>query len=104
MSAEIRHADRRSYTRSRETHLVTVMPSDPQALGTPVFTGRTLDISDLGAHIETQEPLVLGQELTLEVAIADRILRARGKAVHTELLADGLCGAGIRFTGEGLDS
>ena len=102
--SEIRHADRRSYPRNRETHLLTVTPRDPRPLGTPVITGRTLDISDLGTHIETQEPLVLGQELTLEIAIADRFLRARGKTVHTELLADGLCGAGIRFIDEGLRS
>ncbi len=95
-------ADRRSCPRNREAHLLTITPSGPKTLGTPVYTGLTLDVSDLGVHVETKEPLVLGQELTLEIAFADKILLARGKAVHTELLADGLCGAGIRFTGEGL--
>lgn len=104
MSAEIRHADRRSCPRTREAHLLTVTPSEPPDLGTPVYTGMTLDVSDLGAHIATRQPLVLGQELTIEIAFADQILLARGKTVHTELLADGLCGAGIRFSGEGLHS
>lgn len=104
MFPEIRHANRRSCPRSREAHLLTVTSGNPQALGVPIHTGVTLDVSARGVHIETPEPLLLGQELTLEIAFADRIMRARGKTVHTELLADGLCGAGIRFSGEGLHS
>ena len=102
MSTEIRHADRRSCPRSREAHLLTVTSGDSPTLGAHIHTGLTLDVSTLGAHIETPEPLVLGEELNLEIAFADRILLARGKAVHTEMLANGLCGAGIRFTSEGL--
>jgi len=104
MSAEIHHANRRSCSRSRETHLLTVTPSDPQARVVPIYTGLTLDVSDEGAHIETPEPLVLDQELTLEIAFADHIVLAHGRPVHTEVLADGLYGAGIRFTGKELPS
>ncbi len=104
MPKEIRHADRRSCPRSRETHLLTVTPSGPQALGSPVHTGLTLDVSDLGAHIETPEPLVLGQELTLEIALGDHIRVTKGKPIHTELLPNGLYRAGIEFTARGLNS
>ena len=102
MSVDIHHANRRSCSRSREAHLLTVTPSTRSTLGDPVQPGLTLDLSARGARIETPEPLLLGQELTLEIAFANRILQARGRPVHTEVLADGLCGAGIRFTAEGL--
>ena len=102
MTAEIRHVDRRCCRRSRETHLLTVTPRGSAVVGKPVYSGRTLDVTERGVQIETREPLALGQELKLEIAFAGRILCAEGKAVHTELLADGLCGAGIVFTGAGL--
>jgi hypothetical protein len=81
---------------------LTVTLGHSPSFGAPIFAGLTLDMSTSGVHIETPEPLVLGQELSLEIAFAGQILIARGKPVHTEMLADGLYGAGIRFTSEGL--
>lgn len=102
MSREIRHADRRTCPRRREAHLLTVTSGHSPTTGAPVQVGLTLDMNTLGVRIETSEPLVVDQELSLEIAYAAQILIAHGKAVHTEMLADGLCATGIRFTSEGL--
>jgi len=89
--------ERRKLPRVHALHLLAVEPRIAGAPGTPVYTGRTLDVSEVGAHIETTVPLVLGQELDLEIAVNEDTLHARGEAVHTEILPDGLYGAGIRF-------
>ena len=91
-------SERRKLTRVKALHLLAIAPRAVGAPGTPVYTGRTLDVSGAGARVETTVPLILGQELELDIGIEDRIFRVRGKAVHAELLPGGLYTAGIRFT------
>ena len=91
-------SERREMPRVKALHLLAVAPRAVGAPDTPVYTGRTLDVSESGARVETTVPLVVGQELELEIGVGDRILHVRGEAVRTELLPDGLYAAGIRFT------
>ncbi|MDH3404303.1 MAG: PilZ domain-containing protein [Acidobacteriota bacterium] len=98
MAGKNKPRERRKLPRVQALHLLAVEPGGAGTPDSPVYTGRTLDVNELGARVEISVPLVLGQEVDLEIGVEDRILDVRGEAVHTELLPDGLYGAGIRFT------
>lgn len=61
-----------------------------------VAFGRTLDVSDRGVMVETQERLKLGTELDLEIALGERLIQTKGTVVHVEEAANDLFATGIQ--------
>jgi len=63
-----------------------------------ISIGRTLDVSEGGAKIETHRQLDKGLQLELEIAVEDQIISAKGEVLYSQELKDGLFGTGISFT------
>jgi len=63
-----------------------------------ISIGRTLDVSEGGAKIETHRKLDRGVQLELEIAVEDQIISAKGEVLYSTELGHGLFGTGIRFT------
>ena len=63
-----------------------------------ISIGRTLDVSEGGAKIETHRQLDRGLQLELEIAVEDQIISARGEVLYSRELGDDLFGTGISFT------
>jgi len=90
--------EKRASPRIRSLNLASYVPKKDEQQEYIISIGRTLDVSEGGAKIETHRKLDRGLQLELEIAVEDRILSARGEVLYSTELADGLFGTGIRFT------
>lgn len=91
-------ADRRRSPRVESIHLVTLSADGPDAGGSAVEVGRTLDMSFKGVRVESTTEIAPGRELDVEIAIGDRVLRAKGRVIHAEAVAEGRWELGIELT------
>ena len=89
-------SDRRRSARVRSLRLATLEPIGAGSAEAPVEVGRTLDVSEAGVRLETTRELRPGQELELQIAVADRLINCRGRVVHTET-SGGLVLTGIEW-------
>jgi hypothetical protein len=91
--------DRRRSPRVESIHLVTFEAEGAEGIGgTAVEVGRTLDVSVSGVRVETAIELDAGRELDLDVAVAERLIRAQGRVIHAEPMAPDRWEIGIQFT------
>jgi hypothetical protein len=90
--------EKRASPRIRSLNLTSYVPKKDEQQEYIISIGRTLDVSEGGAKIETHRKLERGLELELEIAVEDQIISARGEVLYSTELADGLFGTGIRFT------
>ena len=90
--------EKRASPRIRSLNLASYVPKKDEKQEYIISIGRTLDVSEGGAKIETHRKLDRGLELVLEIAVEDQILSAKGEVLYSTELADGLFGTGIRFT------
>jgi hypothetical protein len=90
--------EKRASPRIRSLNLASYVPKKDEQQEYIISIGRTLDVSEGGAKIETHRKLERGLQLELEIAVEDQIISARGEVVYSAELADGLFGTGIRFT------
>ena len=89
--------EKRANSRTRSRYLTSYIPKRHERQEYIVSIGRTLDVSEGGAKLETHRQLDKGMQLELDIAVADRIISAEGKVVYSEKLRDGLFGTGISF-------
>ncbi|MCG6917417.1 MAG: PilZ domain-containing protein [Deltaproteobacteria bacterium] len=90
--------EKRASPRIRSLNLASYVPKKDEKQEYIISIGRTLDVSEGGAKIETHRKLDRGLELELEIAVEDQIISAKGEVLYSTELADGLFGTGIRFT------
>ncbi|UCG21043.1 MAG: PilZ domain-containing protein [Deltaproteobacteria bacterium] len=90
--------EKRASPRIRSLNLASYVPKKDEQQEYIISIGRTLDVSEGGAKIETHRKLDRGLQLELEIAVEDQIISARGEVLYSTELADGLFGTGIRFT------
>jgi hypothetical protein len=90
--------EKRASPRIRSLNLASYVPKKDKRQEYIISIGRTLDVSEGGAKIETHRKLDRGVQLELEIAVEDQIISARGEVMYSTELAHGLFGTGIRFT------
>ena len=90
--------EKRASPRIRSLNLASYVTKKDELQEYIISIGRTLDVSEGGAKIETHRKLDRGLQLELEIAVEDQIISARGEVLYSTELADGLFGTGIRFT------
>ena len=90
--------EKRASPRIRSLNLASYVPRKGEQQEYIISIGRTLDVSEGGAKIETHRQLDRGLELELEIAVEDQIISARGEVLYSRELGDDLFGTGISFT------
>ena len=90
--------EKRGSPRIRSLNLTSYVPKKDEQQEYIISIGRTLDVSEGGAKIETHRKLDRGVQLELQMAVEDRIISARGEVLYSRDLGHGLFGTGIRFT------
>ena len=59
--------------------------------------GRTLDVGAGGALVETDQPLVIGEQIQLEIAVGSQIVQADATVVHVTPGEQEMVAAGVSF-------
>ena len=90
--------ERRASPRIRSFNLTTYVPHREGRQDYIISIGRTLDVSEGGAKVETYRKLDIGSKLEMDIAIEDEIISAEGEVLHFQEFGDGLFGTGIHFT------
>ena len=90
--------EKRASPRIRSLLLASYVPRRGEQQEYIISIGRTLDVSEGGAKIETHRQLEKGLQLELEIAVEDQIISAKGEVLYSQELRDGLFGTGISFT------
>ena len=90
--------EKRASPRIRSLNLASYVPKKDERQEYIISIGRTLDVSEGGAKIETHRKLARGVQLELEIAVEDQIISAKGEVLYSTDLGGGLFGIGIRFT------
>ena len=90
--------EKRRSPRIRSLNLTSYVPKKDEQQEYIISIGRTLDVSEGGAKIETHRKLDRGVELELQIAVENQIVSARGEVLYSRELGHGLFGTGIRFT------
>ena len=90
--------EKRASPRIRSLNLASYVPRKGEQQEYIISIGRTLDVSEGGAKIETHRQLERGLQLELEIAVEDQIISARGVVLYSRELGDDLFGTGISFT------
>ena len=90
--------EKRASPRIRSLNLTSYVPRKGEQQEYIISIGRTLDVSEGGAKIETHRQLDKGLQLELEIAVEDQIISARGEVLYSRELGDDLFGTGISFT------
>jgi hypothetical protein len=90
--------EKRASPRIRSLLLASYVPRKGKQQEYIISIGRTLDVSEGGAKIETHRQLDKGLLLELEIAVEDQIISAMGVVLYSHELRGGLFGTGISFT------
>ena len=90
--------EKRASPRIRSLLLASYVPKKDEQQEYIISIGRTLDVSEGGAKIETHRQLDKGLQLELEIAVEDQIISAKGMVLYSQELDNGLFGTGISFT------
>ena len=90
--------EKRASPRIRSLLLASYVPRKGERQEYIISIGRTLDVSEGGAKLETHRQLDKGLQLELEIAVEDQIISAKGVVLYSQELGDGLFGTGISFT------
>ena len=90
--------EKRTSRRIRSLNLTSYTPKKGDQQEYIISIGRTLDLSEGGAKVETHRKLAKGTKLDLDIAIDDNVISVQGEVLHAEELKNGLFGTGIRFT------
>jgi hypothetical protein len=90
--------EKRASPRIRSLLLASYVPRKNEQQEYIISIGRTLDVSEGGAKIETHRQLDKGLQLELEIAVEDQIISAKGVVLYSQELGNGLFGTGISFT------
>ena len=90
--------EKRASPRIRSLLLASYVPRKDEQQEYIISIGRTLDVSEGGAKIETHRQLDKGLQLELEIAVEDQIISAKGVVLYSQELGNGLFGTGISFT------
>ena len=90
--------EKRASPRIRSLYLTSYIPKKGKKQDYIISIGRTLDVSEGGAKVETHRQLDKGTKLELHLAVEDEIISAEGEVLYCEELTGGLFGTGICFT------
>jgi hypothetical protein len=96
---ELPQSERRSSPRVRALYHV-VITSDGLREELSVTVGRTVDVSETGVRLETPGHLCIDDNVRLEIAVEETVVKASGRVVHAARIGE-LIEAGIEFTAIG---
>ncbi len=90
--------ERRRFPRLDSSHLISYTHYDetdtPDAMG----MGKTLDLSQGGVTIQTHASFPAGTGLELVIAIEERLIKAKGRVIHSRQVEEELFDVGVCFT------
>lgn len=93
--------ERRREPRRRAVHLVSLRQAgDRDPAEVPVILGRTLQLNSSGATVEISEPLAIGAEIDVELAVEAEIIEAHGKIIHVDRDPEGRYSVGVKFSSD----
>jgi hypothetical protein len=89
--------ERRRHPRIITNHLTTVFVPAPDGAGPEEIVGRTIDLSQGGALLETAGGPAEGMSVTVSIAVEDQLLEIVGMVVRRTPLGEGFYEVAIAF-------
>jgi len=90
-------AEKRKHIRLESLHLLDYIVIDSVGTRGRHAMGRTLDISESGIKIETNEPLIMGDLLVVTIGLEDDLIDLHGEVTNCRP-ASGMFVNGVQFT------
>ncbi len=88
--------DARNHPRVDVLYLITYVNKENDVQQTPISMGRALDISPAGVRLEVFEPVHVGSEMEVQIAVRETRLAIRGRVIHAAE-EDGKQVLGVKF-------
>lgn len=98
MNDRSRFQERRRYPRVGSHNLISYTHFDDQNVPDEGGMGRTMDLSKGGVTIQTHKPLSIDSGLEITIALAEKIITARGRVVHVDKIDGDRYDIGVNFT------
>lgn len=98
MDEDTRQEDKetRKHARVEVLYLMSYVSKEDGVQQSPVSMGRALDISPAGVRLEVLEPVKVGLQMEIQIAIRETSLPIRGRIVHVKE-EDGKYIVGLEF-------
>lgn len=90
--------ERRRYPRLDSLNLISYTHFDEKDLPENGGMGRTMDISKGGVTIQTHQSFSINSGLEMTIALAEKIIVARGRVVHALKVGNDLYDVGVCFS------
>jgi c-di-GMP-binding flagellar brake protein YcgR len=90
-------AERRNHPRVESVNHVSYACIDQSDTEFWSGFGRTIDVSENGIMLETEEPVESSCVLLMGVSLQDELIEVKGKIVHTRVDPEGKHRTGIQF-------
>jgi len=88
--------DTRQHARVEVLYLMSYVNKEDDIQQTPISMGRALDISPAGIRLEVFEPVEIGSQMEIQIAIRETSLPVRGRVIHV-VEEDGKYVVGMEF-------
>jgi hypothetical protein len=89
--------ENRSNPRVNKLTFITFVNKEEGVQKTPVFLGRTLNISKTGVGVEVFQQVAIGSTMEMEIGLTNEIFPASGKVVRMHELSGDSFFLGIEF-------
>lgn len=89
--------EKRKHERINSVNLLNYIYLDEDFKEESQGMGRTLNISEAGLSLETNQPFKAEREVSLNISLAEQILSINGTVVYTRRNESGLSKSGIKF-------
>ncbi len=89
--------EKRNYIRRESLHLLDYIVIDKHGVRGRYSMGRTLDVSENGLKLETNQPLALGDTLIITIGLEEDLIDIHGDIAYSKP-ESGLYITGIKFS------
>lgn len=90
-------ADHRHAARCNDKNFLDFEIISPQGALVGRGLARTLNVSDSGLLLETDQPFAAGQTLRITLGLRDELVQITGSVAHSEANTAGLYNTGVHF-------
>ena len=94
---EPQQSERREHPRIKRLRLISYVSRSKRQRLSVVRMGRTLDISPSGARVEIHQPMFVGTEIELNIAVGNATYTIQGKVMRVTEVGNRTFLVGIRF-------
>lgn len=91
------HDRDRQHERVEKQHFIVVKTYDEDGELVEGYTGTTLNVSEGGALVETENPLPFLSKVDLTLALDEVLIKLTGEVAHLKKREDGLVEMGFKF-------